>query len=226
MHVKSSWQTPNRMDYAALKRDDLARLCEERGIRGRSHKTKTQLIMLLQAYDTEMAELARLRARRKAGRVKKELPPAARGRGKTAGVADLQPAEPLVWPASMALPAAEQQNMRVAAVLFEDQQTARIAAELYETARISAEQSQMIAADNAAASTPSLPKRPRTIAQTIIRYYWQFPLLYTALNATLRHARTMPVQFQEGQLFPLIDRLQIPTISYKQNDSKLYARID
>lgn len=196
------------MDYTALKRDDLARLCEERGIRGRSHKTKPQLIMLLQAYDTEMAELARLRARRKAGRTKKELPPAARGKARTAGVADLQPAEPLVWPASMTLPAAEQQ-------------AARYAAELSETARIAAEQSQMIAADNAAVA----PKRPRTIAQTIIRYYWQFPLLYTALNATLRQPAARPVQFQEGQLFPLIDS-KSQTQTQMQRQPVLYARID
>ena len=188
------------MDYAALKRDDLARLCEERGIRGRSHKTKPQLIMLLQAYDTEMAELARLRARRKAGRTKKELPPAARGKARTAGVADLQPAEPLVWPASMALPAADLQAVR--------------------TARIAAEQAQMIAADNA--DTAIAPKRPRTIAQTIIRHYWQFPLLYTALNATLSRP-LKPVQFQEGQLFPLTDS---KTQMQMQKQPVLYARID
>ena len=189
------------MNYEALKRDELARLCEERGVKGRSHKTKPQLIMLLQAYDQEMAELARLRARRKAGRAKKQLPPASASApatgGKKTGMADLRPAEPLVWPASMALPAAEQQAVRVAA-----------------------EESQMIAAD---AAPP--PKRPRTIAQTIIRHYWQFPLLYTALNATLRQSAARPVQFQEGQLFPLTDS-KAQTQTQMQRQPVLYTRID
>ena len=186
------------MDYHALKRDELAHLCEERGIRGRSHKTKPQLIGLLLAYDAEMADLARLRARRKAGRAKKELPPVARGKARTAGVADLQPAEPLAWPASMTLPSADLQAVCTAA-----------------------EQAQMIAADNA--DTAIVPKRSRTIAQTIMRYYWQFPLLYTALNATLKHPKAWPVQFQEGQLFPLTDsKLQMQM----QMQTTLYARID
>jgi hypothetical protein len=157
--------------------------------------------MLLQAYDTEMAELARLRARRKEGRVKKELPPAPApgGREKT-GIADLQPAEPLVWPASMALPAAEQLAVRTAA-----------------------EQSQMIAAD-ADADASIYPKSTLTIAQTIIRYYWQFPLLYTALNASRRQHQATPVQFQEGQLFPLTEsKTQTQTQIYIP---VLYARID
>ena len=183
------------MDYHALKRDELARLCEERGIRGRSHKTKPQLIGLLEAYDAEMADLARLRARRKAARAKKELPPVARGRGKAAGIADLQPAEPLAWPASMTLPAADQHAVRVAA-----------------------EESQMVEAD--AADTP---KRPRTIAQTIMRYYWQFPLLYATLNATLRQPEAKKMQFQEGQLFPLTDT---KSQMQSQRQPTLYTRID
>ena len=187
------------MDYNVLKRDELARLCEERGVRGRSHKTKPQLIGLLLTYDQEMAELARLRARRRAGRAKKELPPVTQGRGKKGSLVDLPAAEPFSWPANMA------------SALSVDQLAIRVAAE----------QSQMIAADKADA-TPT-PKRPRTIAQTIIRHYWQFPLLYTALNATLRQPEAKKMQFQEGQLFPLTDsKLQ----TQMQRQPVLYARID
>jgi hypothetical protein len=200
------------MNYEALKRDQLAHLCEERGIRGRSHKTKPQLIGLLQAYDVEMAELARLRARRKAGRAKKELPPApSPGSKRKTGIADLRPAEPLTWPASMTLPSANQQAVRIAAELFEDQQAARCAAE----------QSQMIAAD-----ASIHPKSPKTIAQTILKYYWQFPLLYTTLNASLRQHQAMPVQFQEGQLFPLNDSKSQTLQKTQRQAPVLYARID
>ena len=186
------------MNYEALKRDQLAHVCEERGIRGRSHKTKPQLIGLLQAYDAEMAELARLRARRRVGRAKKELPPApAPGGRKKVGVADLQPVKPLTWPASLALSSSDMQ-----------------------AARVAAEESQMIAADKADASTH--PKRCRTIAQTILKYYWQFPILYTLLNASLRQPSATPVQFQEGQLFPLTDMKSQSLM----HTPVLYARID
>ena len=211
------------MDYNALKRDELARLCEERGVRGRSHKTKPQLIGLLQAYDQEMAELARLRARRRAGRAKKELPPVTQGKGKKAGLVDLPAAEPFSWPANMASAlSVDQQAIRIDAELSA---TARIAAELSATARIAAEQSQMIDADKADA-TPT-PKRPHTIAQTILRHYWQFPLLYTVLNATLRQPEAKKMQFQEGQLFPLTDsKSQTLSLSQMQMQTTLYARID
>ncbi len=207
------------MDYDALKRDALANLCEQRGIRGRSHKTRAQLITLLRAFDQEAEDLARLRERRRAARAKGKLPPVNVIKTGKKGVADLPAANMLAWsPAVVAEQAADMQAAQRAAEQAADMQAAQRAAE----------QAQMIAADAdadapVAAAVPSTPKRPLTIASTIRRYYWQFPLLYTVLNATFRQPAAMPVQFQEGQLFPLTDsKLHIQ----RQMQTTLYARID
>jgi hypothetical protein len=52
------------MDYAAKKRPELLALCQERGVHGISHKTKRELIGLLESADREAADLRRQRQRR------------------------------------------------------------------------------------------------------------------------------------------------------------------
>ncbi len=193
------------MDYDALKRDALANLCEQRGIRGRSHKTRAQLITLLRAFDQEAADLARLRERRKAARAKGKLPPVSISKTGKKGVADLPPANMLAW--SPAVVAEQADDLQVA-----DMQAARIASE----------QAQMIAADADApvAVAPSIPKRPLTIASAIRRYYWQFPTLYTLLTAV--SSKPVPVQHQEGQLFPIISNQSRPL----KLATNLHMRVD
>jgi hypothetical protein len=206
------------MDYDALKRDALVNLCEQRGIRGRSHKTRAQLITLLRAFDQEAEDLARLRERRKAARARGKLPPVSVNKTGKKGVTDLLPANMLTW------------SPAVVAEQLEDLQAARCAAEQAESlqaARCAAEQAQMIAADADApvadpvADAPRIPKRPLTIASTIRRHYWQFPMLYTLLTAVSR--KPALVQHQEGQLF----NLTAPTRQYTQHATpSLYTRID
>ncbi len=179
------------MDYTLLKRDALVALCSERGIKHLSHKTKTQMVNLLMAYDAELEESRRMRERRRAAR-KAPLPPILPVKKKKSGLENLEPAAPLKFADGIADGIAD--AARIAAEPVGDSYAARVAVE----------QAAMIAAD-ADVAPPSQPQQqPKPcphLLTVLLRHYWNYPLLLTALFAPSYKPQAM---IQEGQLFPIV----------------------
>jgi hypothetical protein len=196
------------MDYTLLKRDALVALCAERGIKHLSHKTKTQMVNLLMAYDAELEDSRRVRERRLAARkAPAALPPVLPVKKKKSGLENLEAAAPLKFAGGITADAA-----RVAAEPVDNSYAARVAME----------QAAMIAADADVAPAPAQQQQPKPrphLLTALLRHYWNYPLLLIALFAPSYKPQVM---IQEGQLFPIVTQQATQVVV----NGPTYSRVD